>query len=112
MDLVEAVYGVTRGWPKEEMYGLTSQIRRAAVSLPSNIADGQGRKSDKEFAHHISIAYGSLREVETQILIAGRLGYTAPEIIQQTLSSAAEVGRMLNGLYDFVASRNKKGSDQ
>lgn len=98
MDLVERVYAATKQFPKEELYGLTSQIRRAAVSIPSNIAEGQGRKSTNEFLHHLSIAYGSLREVETQILIAGRLHYLAQEEINHLLELSAEVGRIINGL--------------
>ena len=98
MDLVQSVYEAVRTFPKEEIYGLTSQIRRAAVSIPSNIAEGQGRKSINEFLHHLSIAYGSLREVETQILIAGRLPYLSQEKINQLLELSAEVGRLINGL--------------
>jgi len=98
MDLVERIYAATKQFPKEEIYGLTSQVRRAAVSIPSNIAEGQGRKSTNEFLHHLSIAYGSLREVETQILIAGRLLYLKQEEIIRLLESSAEVGRLINGL--------------
>src|ERR1041385_1021104 len=72
MDLVEEVYRISRGFPREEVYGLTSQIRRASVSIPSNIAEGQGRRTTPDFVKHLSIAYGSLREVETQALIAHR----------------------------------------
>ncbi len=70
MDLVEETYRVSARFPKEEIYGLTSQLRRSAVSIPSNIAEGQGRRTKQEFTHYLSIAYGSLRELETQILIA------------------------------------------
>ncbi|MDT4952527.1 MAG: hypothetical protein QOJ02_665 [Acidobacteriota bacterium] len=105
MDLVEGIYAATKKFPKEEIYGLTSQIRRAAVSVPSNIAEGQGRKSVNEFLHHLSIAYGSLREVETQILIAGRLSYLEQEEINHLLELSAEVGRLLNGLSHSLKSR-------
>ncbi|HEX9988624.1 MAG TPA: four helix bundle protein [Chloroflexia bacterium] len=98
MDVVEAVYSVTRNWPREELYGLTSQVRRAAVSIPSNIAEGQGRASTKEFLHHLSIAYGSLLEVETQLLIAERLHYLQTDTIKDLLAGTAEVGRIINGL--------------
>jgi four helix bundle protein len=76
MDLVGAVYRLTREFPKEETYGLTIQLRRAAVSIASNIAEGKGRSSDKELLHFLSNAKGSLFEVETQIMIADRLGPT------------------------------------
>ena len=98
MDLVEDVYLSSREFPREELYGLTSQIRRAAVSVPSNIAEGQGRRTTSDFLRHLSIAYGSLREVETQILIARRLKYIAQSKLEEVMNRAAEVGRLLNGL--------------
>jgi four helix bundle protein len=98
MDLVEDVYKVSRDFPREEIYALTSQIRRVAVSIPSNIAEGQGRRTTADFLRHLSIAYGSLGEVETQILIAQRLKYLVQGKVEQVLSRAAEVGRILNGL--------------
>ena len=98
VDLVEAIYKATAGFPTHEIYGLTSQVRRAAVSVPSNIAEGQGRQSTNEFLHHLSIAYGSLMEVETQLIIAERLSYLPPPDREHCLSLAAEVGRLLNGL--------------
>ena|SRR2546422_359598 len=104
MDLTEEVYPATRRFPKEEIYGLTSQLRRAAVSVPSNIAEGQGRKSTNEFLHHLSIAYGSLMEVETQLLIAARLGYLEQESIEKLMERAGEVGRLINGLYNSLTT--------
>jgi len=98
MDLVEAVYRASRNFPREETYALTNQIRRAAVSVPSNIAEGQGRRTTADFLRHLSIAYGSLREVETQILIAARLGYATKEMTSGVMNLAGEVGRLLNGL--------------
>ena len=98
MAMVAAVYKATRGFPKEELYGLASQVRRAAVSVPSNIAEGQGRKSTAEFLHHLSIAYGSLMEVETQLLIADNLDYLDEGTVERLLDHAGEVGRLINGL--------------
>jgi four helix bundle protein len=98
MDLVVAVYDATASFPREEVFGLTSPIRRAVVSVPSNMAEGQGRKSRKEFLHHLSIAYGSLCELETQLLLAERLGYLPPSRAHQLLELSAEVGRLANGL--------------
>jgi four helix bundle protein len=98
MDLVESIYRISARFPKEEMYGLTSQIRRAAVSIPSNIAEGQGRASDGELVRFLRFAYGSLCEVETQILIAQRLSYLDGDSVNRLIDQTAEVGRVLNGL--------------
>jgi four helix bundle protein len=108
MELVKYVYELTAKFPREELYGLTSQIRRAAVSVPSNIAEGQGRNSTKEFLRHISIAYGSLMETETQGLISQMLGYITAEETNLLLEKSAEVGRLTNGL---VNSLERKLSD-
>jgi four helix bundle protein len=98
MDLVEGIYRVSRSFPKDEQYGLTSQMRRAAVSVPSNIAEGQGRGSDAEMVRFLRIAHGSLRELETQILISERLRYNGSEQATKLMEMAAEVGRLINGL--------------
>lgn len=98
IDLVEEVYRTSALFPKEECFTLTQQIRRAAVSIPSNIAEGQGRFSTKEFVHFLSIAHGSLREVETQAIIAQRLAYIGEPMANKILNLAGEVGRIVNGL--------------
>ena len=104
MSLVTVVYRATQGMPREECYGLTSQIRRAAVSVPSNIAEGQGRLTRGEFRHFLGQAKGSLLEMETQILIAQNLGYIPePEAL---LNQIAEVARLLNGLLNSLATDN------
>jgi len=98
MDLVETVYRVTRAWPKDELYGLTNQMRRAVVSIPANIAEGQGRTGAKELAHHLSIANGSLCEVETFVLISHRLGYSDERACQQLMAQTTEVAKLVGGL--------------
>jgi four helix bundle protein len=103
--LVEATYRVTNDFPKTEIYALTNQIRRAAVSIPSNIAEGQGRNSTRDFLYFLSVAQGSLMELETQITIADRLGYIDDSQEKSLLDSTAEVSRMLSGLRN---SLNKK----
>ena len=102
MDLVMLVYQVTKVFPKEERYGLTSQIRRSAVSVPSNIAEGQGRRSPADFKRFLSIARGSLQEVETQIMIASRLNYIEKTQEQKLLRLSTEVAKLLNGLSNSV----------
>jgi four helix bundle protein len=105
MELVKEIYQLTNEFPKEEAYGLTNQIRRAAVSIPSNIAEGQGRDSTKEFLHHLSIAYGSLMEVETQLLIAESLNYLNGDETKLILNKTAEIGRLINGLARSLKSK-------
>jgi four helix bundle protein len=97
IDLVEEVYKITKAFPREEVYGLVSQMRRAAVSVPSNIAEGQSRSS-KDFVHFLTIAHGSLSEVETQMIIANRLGYVTRDQALHFNKMASEVGRLINGL--------------
>ena len=104
MELVTAIYGVTRNWPHEEQYGLTSQVRRAAVAVPSNLAEGHGRSGRREFAHHVSIAYGSLCELETQLLIAERLDYSDVETTESLMNRIADVRRLTNGLLRSLQS--------
>ncbi len=98
MDLAESVYKLTSAFPREEVYGLTAQTRRSAVSVASNIAEGQGRRSTRDFLNFLSIARGSLCEMETQVLLAERLGYLKGRNGSGLLDQAAEVGRLINGL--------------
>ena len=110
MDLVMECYRMTQRFPKSEMYGLTSQLQRAAVSVPANIAEGQARQHTQEFIQYLSIAYGSLAELETHIQIAQRLDYINATQTEQLLERTGEVGRMLNGLLRSL--RNKGASGQ
>ena len=98
MDLAERVYACTRQFPREEMYGLTSQVRRSVVSIPSNIAEGQGRGTAAEFRQFLRISRGSLQEVETQLLLAERFGYVSPDDARDLRAMADEVSRLLRGL--------------
>jgi len=102
MDFAETVHKESVGFPKEETYGLRSQLRGAAVSVPSNIAEGQGRKSTSEFRHFLSIAYGSLCEAQTQALLTQRFGYFTEETAESIVNQGEEVGRIINGLYDSL----------
>lgn len=106
MELVTATYKASAKFPKEEMFGLTSQVRRAAVSIPSNIAEGQARLSEKEFRHFLGQARGSLMEVETQIQVAENLKYTDHNEAIKLLENCAEVGRLLNGLISSVSQQS------
>jgi four helix bundle protein len=96
--LVRDIYCATQAFPRDERYGLMSQLRRAAVSVPSNIAEGQARYSRREFHHFLNNARGSLAEVETQIMLANDLGYLASTEADTLLLKTSELGRILNGL--------------
>ncbi len=103
MELVTEVYRITQTFPKEELYGLTSQMRRSAVSIPSNLAEGHGRNSRKEFHQFVGQARGSLVELETQLEIALNLGYLQKDEAEVLLDRASEVGRLVNGLRSWAA---------
>lgn len=92
------IYAITKAFPRDEVYALTSQLRRAAVSVASNIAEGSERKSDREFVRFLRIASASLAEIETQLYIALKLGYMTQESYDAFLDASAENGKMLNGL--------------
>ena len=104
MQLVSEIYKATETFPRHELYGLTNQLRRAAVSIPSSIAEGQARFSSKEFHHSLSHARGSLVEMETQILIAQELRYVPSNQANSLLRRTAELGRILNGLIAAIKS--------
>jgi four helix bundle protein len=105
MDIVEAVYRVSGAFPKSEMYGLAGQIRRAAVSVPSNIAEGHTRASTKEYLNHVSTAQASLAEVETQLEIALRLGYIALAELSPIMEQSTILGKQLYALRDALVKR-------
>ena len=100
MDLVEDIYSMTKQFPKNEVYGLTSQIKRAVVSVPSNIAEGAARKGSKEFVQYLYISMGSLAEVETQILLAQRLKFVTD--VDHILEKIVNTRQMLNGLIRYL----------
>ena len=106
MDVVELIYRATKKFPREEIYGLTSQIRRAAVSIPSNIAEGQARNSTAEFKNFLSIAQGSKAEVETQLMIAVRLEYVTQDEARPILRLLEEVSKMTASLQGKLTTRN------
>jgi four helix bundle protein len=103
MDLVEAVYRESAAMPPEERFGLTAQMRRAAVSVPANIAEGQGRRTCGEFLNHLSVAHGSIRELETHMMIAARLKFLEQSSVSSILEGAAEVGRLVSALGTSLA---------
>jgi four helix bundle protein len=110
MSLVERVYDLTRSFPKEEIFGLSSQLRRAAVSVPSNIAEGHAREHLKEYLHHLSIALGSLGEVETQLELCVRLHYVSRDNGIELFEQTSALGRQVHALRN--ALRKKATSNQ
>jgi four helix bundle protein len=107
MALVLKVYELTVNFPAQEMYGLYSQLRRAAVAIPSNIAEGHGREHPKEYLYHLSVAQGSLAELQTQIEIAEQLHYISAEQSQQAIEEAISVRRQLYALRNALARRGR-----
>jgi four helix bundle protein len=105
MDVALAVYRASDSFPKSEVYGLTAQVRRAVISVPSNIAEGHSRESTKEYLKHLSIAQGSLAEVETQLELAVRLKYLEAEEVHDVLQQCVVLGKQLYKLRDALSSR-------
>ncbi len=105
MALVRGVYQASSDWPTDERFGLVSQVRRAAVSVPSNIAEGCARRATGDFVRFLSIARGSLAEVETQMLLAEQLSYLSTEAVEPLLQSSDEISRMLASLIGKLEAR-------
>lgn len=105
MTLAEECYRVTTTFPKDELFGMTSQIRRAAASIPANIAEGQGRQHTKEFLNFLSVARGSLKEVETHLMLSQRVGLITRERLEPLLKLTDEISRMMSGLRKTLEKR-------
>jgi four helix bundle protein len=110
MDFVEAIYKVTATFPRDERFGLTAQIRRAAVSIPSNIGEGKRRKRRGPLLNHLDIALGSQGEVEVQLEIAKRVGFLKPSDYRRLAAQIDEIGRMLNGLITSLQPQDQDES--
>ena len=107
MSLAEAVYAVTGNMPSEERFGLAAQMRRAAVSVPANIAEGEGRHTRGEFGNQLSVAHGSVRELETHVILAQRLCFVPQNVAEELLNQLGEVGRLLRGLSRSLKRESK-----
>jgi four helix bundle protein len=105
MELVEAIYVITQSFPKQEMYGLSSQVRRAAVSIPANIAEGHSREHTKEFRNFLSMAQGSISELETELEIATRLGYEPTQQFNGLMVQIAGLAKQVRALREVLAKR-------
>jgi len=106
MELATTIYRLTSGFPKEEMYGLTSQLRRSAVSVPSNIAEGQGRLSSGEFRQFLSVARGSNFELQTQLQIARTMNFGDSKLIDEAEGLSHEVGKMIHAILEKISHRS------
>ncbi|GAC1355624.1 MAG: four helix bundle protein [Acidobacteriaceae bacterium] len=104
IELTTAIYRLTENFPKSELYGLSSQMRRAAVSIASNIAEGSARTTRKDFKHFVTLARGSNNELQTQLVIAQRLGYASSEETRRVEASSHEIGQMLSGLSKYLST--------
>ena len=111
VELALEVYRLTESFPRSELYGLTAQIRRSAVSVPSNIAEGKGRFSDREFGLFLRHARGSLLELETQLFIAGRLGYLSERAAELSARDTEQLAKTLNALLNVVSGKSVKKSE-
>jgi four helix bundle protein len=109
MNLVVNLYRATGVLPREEMFGLTSQLRRAAVSIPSNTAEGEARGTTRDFLRFLHMALGSCSEVETQIMLTRRLGYITEQVADELLLDISEVGRLVNGLIRSLSAIDGEG---
>ncbi|MCH8517810.1 MAG: four helix bundle protein [Cyclobacteriaceae bacterium] len=105
VDFVASIYDFTKSFPKEETYGLSSQIRRSAVSIPSNIAEGAARKNDKEFIQFLYVALGSAAELETQLIISNKIQISDQGEINVLLESLEEISKMIFGLIKFLKNK-------
>ncbi|MGD9787493.1 MAG: four helix bundle protein [Sulfuricellaceae bacterium] len=105
MDVARIVYRITESFPSSELYGLTSQLRRAAVSVPSNIAEGHGRESEREFGRFLRISRGSLAELQTQLILAEGLGYAGADSFLEINELIEELGRMMRGMQKALDSQ-------
>ena len=111
IELVKSIYEITQLFPPNEQFGLISQMRRAAVSIPSNIAEGCGRNSDKELIHFLYVAMGSASELETQIIISQELNFLGKEKSEQLQSLILEIIKMISSLIKTIRTRNEKSNN-
>jgi len=107
IDFVSDIYMLTKTFPKEELYGLTSQIRRAAISIPSNIAEGAARTSSKEFSQFLSIALGSIAETDTQLIISNNLNYINEQQLNKLSSKLTDIRKMILGLKKHLMNKTR-----